>query len=98
VYEFAWRSPASDLGCCHALEIGFVFDNLHAEGNQALTGPNPPQELATLLHQTWITFARTGDPGWAAFDSTHPVMTFSETGAELVQDPRSAERLAWTQS
>jgi para-nitrobenzyl esterase len=98
VYEFAWRSPASDLGCCHALEIGFVFDNLHAEGNEVLTGPNPPQELATLMHRTWITFARTGDPGWAAFDSTHPVMTFGETGAELVKDPRSAERLAWSRS
>jgi para-nitrobenzyl esterase len=97
VYEFAWRSPASHLGCCHALEIGFVFDNLHAEGNEALTGPSPPQELATLMHQTWITFARTGDPGWAAFDSTYPVMTFGKTGAELVKDPRSAERLAWSQ-
>jgi para-nitrobenzyl esterase len=61
-------------------------------------GPNPPQELATLVHQTWITFARTGDPGWAAFDATHPVMTFGETGAKLVKDPRSAERLAWPES
>lgn len=97
-YEFTWRSPASDLGCCHALEIGFAFDNLHAEGNEALTGPNPPQELATLMHRTWITFARTGDPGWAAFDSTHPVMTFGETGAELAKHPRGTERLAWSES
>jgi para-nitrobenzyl esterase len=96
VYEFAWPSPASDLGCCHALEIGFVFDNLHAEGNEELAGPNPPQELATLMHQTWITFARTGEPGWAAFDSNYPVMTFGEAGAELVNDPRSLERLAWS--
>jgi len=48
----------------------------------------------SFVVQHWITFARTGDPGWAVFDSTHPVMTFSEAGAELVRDPRSAERLA----
>src|ERR1700712_688292 len=31
-YEFAWRSPefGGQLGACHALEIGFVFDNLGA--------------------------------------------------------------------
>ena len=37
VYEFCWRSPQFDghLGACHALEVGFVFDNLDDPAGRA---------------------------------------------------------------
>ncbi|MDZ7732772.1 MAG: hypothetical protein U5R31_06305 [Acidimicrobiia bacterium] len=40
MYEFAWSSPAFDgrLRSCHALEIPFVFDNLHQPGVDLLCG------------------------------------------------------------
>ncbi|MFF0502932.1 carboxylesterase/lipase family protein [Streptomyces fimicarius] len=92
-YEFAWRSPVLELGACHALEIGFVFDNLrHGE---ALTGPDAPQPLADAMHRAWVGFAATGDPGWAAWDSGRPVRVFDHPGTSTVLAPRQEELRAW---
>jgi para-nitrobenzyl esterase len=65
-YRFDWRSSAFDgqLGACHGLELPFVFDTLPAA--TALVGPDAPRELADEMQQTWVRFAGTGDPGWAA--------------------------------
>ena len=62
MYEFAWRSPqfGGELGACHALEIAFAFDNLDKEGNEALAGPNPPQNLADAMHAAWVAFITRG--------------------------------------
>ncbi|MEU3052096.1 carboxylesterase/lipase family protein [Streptomyces griseus] len=92
-YEFAWRSPVLELGACHALEIGFVFDNLrHGE---ALTGPDAPQPLADAMHRAWVGFAATGDPGWAAWDGRRPVRVFDHPGTSTVLAPRQEELRAW---
>ncbi|MCW2915307.1 MAG: putative carboxylesterase [Actinomycetia bacterium] len=96
MYEFAWRTPERDMGACHALEIGFVFDNLHRPEGSALAGPNPPQDLATAMHRAWIDFATHGDPGWTRFDpETRPVKVFDGTADEIVLDPHAAERELW---
>jgi len=96
MYEFGWPSPEYDLRACHALEIGFVFDNLHKRAGHGLSGPNPPQRLATAMHRAWIGFAEHGDPGWTAFDrETRPVMVFDGAEDTVVRDPRSVERLLW---
>ncbi|MFG3137343.1 carboxylesterase/lipase family protein [Streptomyces sp. NPDC048211] len=93
LYEFAWRSPVMELGACHALEIGFVFDNLrHGEG---LTGPDAPQPLADVMHRAWIAFAVSGDPGWSAWDARRPVMVFDHPGTGVVLAPRQEELEAW---
>jgi para-nitrobenzyl esterase len=96
MYEFAWRTSVFDLGACHALEIGFVFDNLRAEGNESVAGPKAPQQLADAMHAAWVAFARTGDPGWPALDATVPVMVFDGDGARVVHNPRGDERAAWS--
>ncbi|TDD92198.1 carboxylesterase/lipase family protein [Actinomadura darangshiensis] len=95
MYEFAWRSPNHDLGACHALELGFVFDNLTAE-REGMTGPNPPQALADRMHRAWVRFAVDGDPGWEPFEpSTRAVQTFGDPSDALVHDPRGDERKLW---
>ncbi|MGW5722545.1 carboxylesterase family protein [Amycolatopsis sp. NPDC003865] len=72
-YEFGWRSNAVDgqLGASHVMELPFVFDNLTLP---ALRGPRkllgtgePPAALATRMHHSWVAFAESGDPGWAAY-------------------------------
>ena len=95
VYEFAWPSPVGGLGACHTLEIPFVFDNLTAEGAEPALGPTPPATLASQMHAAWIAFARSGDPGWHAFDDTYPVMIFDAAGGGVRTDPRGDERLIW---
>lgn len=69
-YEFVWRSDAinGQLGASHVMELPFVFDRLSLpslHGPHALLGnAEPPAVLATRIHQAWIRFAETGDPGW----------------------------------
>lgn len=92
-YEFAWPNPA--IGAAHALEIPFVFDNLTASGAELVTGPAAPQALADEMHATWIRFARTGDPGWPAFDQRHPVRVFDAGGGSVEFDLRRDERTIW---
>ncbi|WTW99727.1 carboxylesterase family protein [Streptomycetaceae bacterium NBC_01309] len=99
VYEFAWRSGAiglpDELGACHALEIGFVFDSLARLDGAGLAGPNPPQSVADAMHAAWVAFATDGDPGWPAYDTgTRPVQVF-DTDARLEHDPRPDERALW---
>jgi para-nitrobenzyl esterase len=97
VYEFAWRSPQFDgrLGACHALEIGFVFDNLDEQENHPLTGTAPPQPLAAAMHTAWVSFAMRGDPGWPRYDlGRRATMRFDTTSA-VVDDPAAAERVVW---
>lgn len=67
VYEFAWQSPVRDLRAAHALEIAFAFDCLDGSESVRLAGTDAPQPLADEMHERWVTFIATGDPGWPAF-------------------------------
>lgn len=67
VYEFAWPSPVRDLRAAHALELGFVFDRLDDEEAQRLAGTDAPRRLAEEMHAAWISFVKTGAPGWPAY-------------------------------
>lgn len=85
-----WRSP-------HALEIGFVFDNV--ANSQSMSGVGKEQQqVADIMADTWIAFARNGNPNnpkipqWQPYNTnTRPVMVLGEL-PELVMDPRSAQR------
>lgn len=106
MYEFAWRSPrrvpnpdglfaSPQLGACHALELGFTFDKLSTASS--ITGPTPPQGLATAIHAAWVEFVKSDDPGWIRYDTTtRPVQTFSDAGRiAIVNNPRAPEREKW---
>ena len=96
VYEFCWPSPQFDgqLGACHALEVGFVFDNLDDPLGVPMLGSAPPQQLADEMHGAWVAFAKTGAPGWAPYGSGRTTRRFNETSA-TVDDPDSALRRVW---
>lgn len=97
MYEFDWKSPefGGRMGACHALEIGFVFDTLDAPGSRQLYGTQAPAELAAAMHGAWISFARSGQPGWDGYDAaTRATMTFGSTSA-VVRDPRPEQRAVW---
>lgn len=95
VYEFAWRSPVDGLGACHALELGFVFDNLDGAEAVAMAGEAAPQRLATDMHAAWVRFAETGDPGWPAWSPERPVKVWDGAADAVVPAPREDERARW---
>ena len=92
-YELAWPTPVKDLGACHALELGFVFDTLgHAS---SMAGPTAPQSVADEMHAAWVSFARGGDPGWKAWSPEAPVVMTFDVTSEVVEGPRADELALW---
>ncbi len=74
MYRFSWETPAFGgiLRSTHAIEIPFVFDNLD-RNTEGVTGEGPERQgIADTMHRAWIAFARTGDPGWPAYDTAAP--------------------------
>ncbi|MZE76943.1 carboxylesterase/lipase family protein [Streptomyces xinghaiensis] len=100
-YEFAWRSHALDgeLGAAHAVELPFVFDLAHLpqlHGPGGLLGPDkPPADLAARVHEAWIRFARTGNPGWDRYDSERRATMRIDARWARANDPRGREGRAW---
>ncbi|KOG17421.1 carboxylesterase [Streptomyces viridochromogenes] len=95
VYEFAWPSTLPDLGSCHALELGFVFDTGDVPESRRLAGEGAPRELAEEMHRAWVRFAVTGDPGWQSWDDSRPVRVFGDGETHTALGPRDAELALW---
>jgi para-nitrobenzyl esterase len=97
MYRFDWPSTAfgGKLGACHALEIPFAFDNLDAPGAGVFTGGDAPQAIATEMHAAWVSFARDGDPGWAAYDTDRRATKLFDTPSAVVDDPDGDTRVLW---
>ena len=101
VYLFTWETPVlgGRLKSPHALEIPFVFDTLESA---PLTGDSPTRHaLAEKMSQTWLAFARSGNPSnkaippWPAYSQAErPTMIF-DNECWVVNDPYQQERLAW---
>jgi para-nitrobenzyl esterase len=98
MYRFTWESPAFGglLRSSHGIEIPFVFDNLDHNTEGVLgTGPER-QTVADAMHRAWIAFARTGDPGWPAYDETRRATMRFDRETEVLDDPGAAQRRAWS--
>lgn len=104
VYLFTWPTPVfgGALKSCHAIEIPFVFDNLHQPGVPMFVGDGAElPDLARRTHASWTAFARSGDPQhadapeWPRYDlDRRPTMRI-DTEWELVHDPYGDERKLW---
>lgn len=96
-YEFAWPSPQwrGRLGAAHGVELPFVFGNLHTATGQELTGAAPPAALSQALHQSWVAFARDGDPGWAPYGAAPPAVQHFGDTALYAPHPQPARFALW---
>ena len=101
LYYFKWETPVQGgrLKSPHTMEIPFAFDNVKI--STRLTGGGPEaMALADKLSDTWIAFARTGNPNtsklphWPAFNSTDRATMVIDNTSEVVNDPLREQRLA----
>ncbi len=92
-YELAWPTPVADLGACHALELGFVFDTLGT--GSAMAGDTAPSSLADAMHRAWVAFGRAGDPGWPEWTPTRQVVMTFDVESAVVEAPRADELALW---
>jgi para-nitrobenzyl esterase len=100
LYYFRWETPVDGgrLKSPHTIEIPFAFDNVKAATR--LTGGGPEaMALADKVSDTWIAFAKTGNPNqpkmprWPAFNAAdRPTMVFN-TESRVVNDPIKEQRL-----
>jgi para-nitrobenzyl esterase len=95
VYEFNWRSTqfGGRLGACHGLEIGSsstTWTTFRTPNGRAA----PPQTLADEMHSAWVSFVKTGRPGWPAYGHARNVRSFGTT-SRTVTDPGALQLKAW---
>lgn len=87
MYLFDWQSPVMDgkYKAVHCMEIAFCFDNIQRTKNMT-GGTKEAQVLADKMSQSWINFAKVGNPNhkdlpnWPTYNSTNTAtMHFDNT-------------------
>ena len=98
LYRIDWETPVEGgvLGAPHAIEIPFVFDTLATE--TAFHGGGPAaQAMADLMSDTWIAFAKSGNPNharlaqWPPFESRQRATMLFDRQSRIVSDPDGAD-------
>src|SRR5439155_10232430 len=97
-YQLDWASPneGGKFGAPHASDIQLVFDNITKPGATAI-GPEA-QPMADTMSETFIQFARTGNPnnkkvpGWKPYTMAKRETMVFDFPPHLENDPRGEER------
>lgn len=98
-YHLDWLTPVMDgkRYVPHALDIGMVFDNVAKSASMSGTGPDA-QAIADQMSESWLAFARTGDPSnpkvpaWPAYTTAQRNMMVFKEKPEVIVDIRAQER------
>ena len=104
MYLFTWQSPfrGGKYGAMHALELGFVFGVLL--GTEVGIFPKRDAETETLsgaMMDTWIAFAKTGNPNNPAIPAISPYAVnkratiLFDKEISVADDPYGQERVVW---
>jgi para-nitrobenzyl esterase len=93
LYELDWETPVEGgkWKAPHALEIGMVFDNVAKSASMSGTGPEA-QKVADQMSAAWLAFAKTGNPGWPAYDTKRRATMVFDVTAKVVDDHNGQER------
>ncbi|KFG74587.1 carboxylesterase/lipase family protein [Streptomyces mutabilis] len=101
VYELTWPAPGNGgaLGACHALDVPLLFGTFRADLGPFLFGGAEPSAEALALslrfRASWTSFARTGDPGWPAYDTERRLVQVLDAEPTVVPYPEEASRRLW---
>jgi para-nitrobenzyl esterase len=110
LYELVAKAPGGPFGACHALDVPLIFGSAdpslragsttasRAGLNALLIGPNPPAEFVTLgdtMRREWVSFATTGDPGWAAYGTEHRTTRVYDLLPDVLSYPEETSMRLW---
>jgi para-nitrobenzyl esterase len=100
-YRLMWRTPVEGGRRItpHSLDLPFVFDNV--ERVPDMVGPPTAETaaMATTMCESWLAFARTGDPNnaavpaWRPYDRDHRTVLHLDVPPVALDDPFREERL-----
>ena len=102
-YYLTWKTKTREgrLMTPHALDIPFIFDNTDSKHTVygLTTGTEEERSLADKVSDTWIAFARTGDPNcgklpqWKTYSKeSRNVMVINNT-SKIIEDPIKSRRI-----
>jgi para-nitrobenzyl esterase len=93
LYQLDWETPVEGgkWKAPHALEIGMVFDNVAKSASMSGTGPEA-QKVADQMSAAWLAFAKTGNPGWPAYDTKRRATMVFNVTSKVVDDHQGQER------
>lgn len=104
MYLFTWPSSFMDgkFGSFHTLEIPFVFGMLdHPIWSILLETSEEAKKLSEKIMDSWIAFARTGNPShsgipeWPQYDTEKRSTMLLGKEIKVADDPYGKERMAW---
>ncbi|MFX1295265.1 MAG: carboxylesterase/lipase family protein [Promethearchaeota archaeon] len=103
-YLFTWSSPMfkGKLGSCHVIEIPFIFGTYNIPKMDNFVGKGAAVEaLSEKVMDTWITFARTGNPNndgileWPPYNVETRATLLMGHDFKVVKAFRDEERAVW---
>jgi len=103
VYQLNWKSgvDGGKWGAPHTLDIPLAFDNVALSPGMVGASAEDQaraQKMADVVSETYIAFARTGNPNnarlpkWPAFDLEKRATMIFELPVKVEDDPRGRER------
>jgi para-nitrobenzyl esterase len=99
LYWFTWQTPilSGRPRAFHCAEIAFAFDNTDRCENMTGGGPEA-RALAAKVSESWIHFARTGNPNhpgiphWAEFTPDSVPTIIFDNNTEVLNNPDGGEQ------
>ena len=98
LYELRAQAPSGPFGACHALDVPLVFGAMSEGIGTLLTGGDPPAEfvaLGDLMRSEWLSFAASGDPGWAPYGTEHRTTRIYDLQPDVLSYPEETSMRLW---
>lgn len=99
---YYWDVPSTSedyfKGACHAVELNYIFNNLQ---DTIYSGENPDKATAEKAQESWINFAKTGNPSvgdleWPEYDGkSRNTMMIELDGWRVEKDPMKDQRIMY---
>ena len=99
MYWFTWPTPIFDgiFGCCHALDLPFMFHNLNAPNVELFTGDAPNRTLiADTFSSELLRFAKDTSVSWPEFDLENRAVLQINLDSKVINNPEPELRELWS--
>ena len=99
MYWFTWPTPIFDgtLGCCHGLDLPFMFNNLDKPKVELFTGTDPVrQKISDNFTCELLQFAKNGSVSWPKYETSDRATLRIDQEVEVLYDPESEIRKLWS--